>query len=83
MIVLPYLGLVPIDIFFTGIYFVLLDIVTEVYGYYEAKKMVYAGLLSYALFVFIMELVIHIHEPQNHILYTMVCHFLMYLITIT
>ena len=61
-ILIPYLGLLPISIFFTGIYFVLLDIITEVYGYFEARKALYSALLVYTLFVFIMEFVVNINQ---------------------
>jgi len=61
-IMLPYFGIIPISILFTGTYFVLLDIITEVYGYFEAKKALYSGLIVYSLFIFIMESVINIHQ---------------------
>lgn len=66
MIELPYLGVIPISILFTGIYFTLLDIITEVYGYYEGKRTLLSGLLTYTLFVFIMELIAHIDSPTNY-----------------
>lgn len=62
-IVIPYFGVVPISILFTGTYFVLLDIITEVYGYFEAKKTLYAGIIVYSLFVFTMEGITHINQP--------------------
>ena len=61
-IILPYFGIIPISILFTGTYFVILDVVAEVYGYFEAKKTLYAGLFAYTLFVFVMEMVINIHQ---------------------
>jgi uncharacterized PurR-regulated membrane protein YhhQ (DUF165 family) len=60
-VVVPLFGVIPISILFTGTYFVLLDVITEVYGYYEGKKALYAGLLAYTFFVFIMEFVICIN----------------------
>ncbi len=67
-IVLPYFGMIPISILFTGTYFILLDVITEVYGYFEGKKALYAGIISYSLFVFIIEGVISIDQvlPINH-----------------
>lgn len=59
----PYVGIIPISILFTGTYFMLLDVITEVYGYFEARKTLFAGLITYTLFVFIMELIIHIPSP--------------------
>lgn len=56
-IVLPFFGVIPISILFTGTYFVLLDVITEVYGYYEARKALYTGLISYTIIVFVLELV--------------------------
>ncbi len=56
----PYLGDIPISILFTGTYFMLLDIITEVYGYYEAKRTLYAGLITYTIFIFTMEMVISV-----------------------
>ena len=68
-VILPYFGLIPISIFFTGSYFVLLDIITEVYGYYEAKKVIYAGLTAYSLFVWVVEAIIFYNPniPNEHI----------------
>jgi uncharacterized PurR-regulated membrane protein YhhQ (DUF165 family) len=63
IIVLPYLGNIPISILFTGIYFMLLDVITEVYGYREGKKTLIAGLICYTFFVFILEGIIHIPSP--------------------
>lgn len=51
----PFFGVIPISILFTGIYFVLLDVITEVYGYFEGKKALYAGLAAYSIFVWMME----------------------------
>jgi uncharacterized PurR-regulated membrane protein YhhQ (DUF165 family) len=66
-VVIPLFGVIPISILFTGTYFVLLDVITEVYGYYEGKKAIYAGLIAYTIFVFIMEFVLSIncHLPVN------------------
>src|SRR3990167_9773714 len=66
MVDLPFIGIVPISILFTGIYFMLLDIVTEVYGYYEARRMLLAGLLTYTAFVFTMEFITYITSPKNY-----------------
>lgn len=66
MVHLPIFGIVPISILFTGIYFMLLDVVTEVYGYREGKKMLLAALLMYTIFVFTMELITHIPSPENY-----------------
>jgi len=63
---LPILGAVPISILFTGIYFVLLDIVTEVYGYRQARALLLSGLVTYSIFVFIMEVILRIPSPQNY-----------------
>ena len=57
---LPITGVIPISIFFTGTYFIVLDIITEVYGYKEAKKGIYTALFGYTLFVLIIEFVINI-----------------------
>jgi queuosine precursor transporter len=70
IIVLPLFGSVPISILFTGIYFILLDVITEVYGYKEAKKTLFAGLICYTFFVFIMESIIQIPSPTNTIVNT-------------
>lgn len=59
---LPYFGIIPISILFTGTYFVILDVIAEVYGYFEAKKALYASLISYTFFVFIMEMVVNINQ---------------------
>ncbi len=56
----PLIGVIPISILFTGTYFMLLDVITEVYGYYEARRTLFAGLITYTLFVFTMEVIIHI-----------------------
>lgn len=60
-IIVPVFGVIPISILFTGTYFVLLDVITEVYGYYEGKKALYAGLAAYTIFVFTMEFILNIH----------------------
>lgn len=65
IIVLPLIGSIPISILFTGIYFMLLDVITEVYGYKEGKRTLYAGLISYTFFVFIMESIIQIPSSVN------------------
>ncbi len=65
IVVLPIAGAVPVSILFTGIYFSLLDVVTEVYGYYESRKILLAGLATYTLFVFIMEIVYRIPSPPG------------------
>ena len=57
---LPAIGIIPISILFTGTYFVILDVITEVYGYKEAQKAIYTAILGYSLFVLIMESVISI-----------------------
>lgn len=66
-VILPYFGVTPISILFTGTYFVLLDVITEVYGYYEGKKALYAGLVSYSLLIWILEGVVNLHQtlPAN------------------
>lgn len=64
---LPYLGEVPFDVFFTGTYFIILDVVTEVYGVKEAKKLLYAGLVAYTLFIAMMELTLHVPSATTHL----------------
>src|SRR3990167_9597929 len=66
MVIVPFFGVIPISILFTGIYFMLLDVVTEVYGYYEARRMLLAGLLTYTAFVFTMEFITYITSPKNY-----------------
>lgn len=61
-VVVPFFGVIPISILFTGTYFVLLDVITEVYGYYEGKKALYTGLAAYTIFVFTMEFVLNINS---------------------
>lgn len=68
IVYLPIIGAVPFDIFFTGFYFIILDIVTEVYGVKEARKLLFAGLISYSLFILIMELTLHIPSPNSNLL---------------
>jgi uncharacterized PurR-regulated membrane protein YhhQ (DUF165 family) len=63
---LPYVGTIPISILFTGTYFVLLDVITDVYGYYIARRVLIAGLITYTIFVFMMEMVVHIHSPVHY-----------------
>jgi len=65
IIVLPLVGAVPISILVTGTYFMILDVVTEVYGYYESRKILFAGLITYTIFVFTMESVYRIPSPSN------------------
>jgi uncharacterized PurR-regulated membrane protein YhhQ (DUF165 family) len=67
-VVLPYFGVIPISILFTGTYFVLLDVITEVYGYFEGKKALYSGVIAYSLFILIIEGVININQaiPIDH-----------------
>ena len=67
-VVVPYFGVVPTSMFFTGTYFVILDVITEVYGYFEAKKALYAGLVTYTIFVLVMEFLININIsiPYSH-----------------
>jgi uncharacterized PurR-regulated membrane protein YhhQ (DUF165 family) len=60
-IIIPLIGVIPISILFTGTYFVLLDVITEVYGYYEGKKTLYTGLITYTIFVFAMEFILNIN----------------------
>jgi uncharacterized PurR-regulated membrane protein YhhQ (DUF165 family) len=60
-IIIPLFGVIPISILFTGTYFILLDVITEVYGYYEGKKTLYTGLITYTIFVFVMEFVLTIN----------------------
>lgn len=66
IIVLPLLGYIPISILFTGTYFVLLDIITEVYGSAAAKKTLIAGLITYSFFVFLMEGIQYIPSPADY-----------------
>lgn len=66
MVDVPILGVIPISILFTGTYFVLLDVITEVYGFYQARKVLYAGLIAYTLFVFTMEFIKQIPSPLNY-----------------
>lgn len=66
MVDVPYIGVVPVSILFTGTYFMLLDIVTEVYGYYEARRMLFAGLITYSIFVFALEAIVNIPSPLNY-----------------
>ena len=67
-VILPYFGITPISILLTGTYFVLLDVITEVYGYIEAKKAIYTGLFGYSIFVFLMEFTINLTPifPLEH-----------------
>ena len=44
----------------------LLDVVTEVYGYLEGRKVLLAGLVTYTLFVLTMEIITHIPSPENY-----------------
>ena len=69
MVNLPVIGIVPISILFTGIYFILLDVVTEVYGYKEGRKTLLSGLLTYTIFVFVVDSVSHISSPKNNIVW--------------
>lgn len=66
MIFLPHLGIIPISILFTGIYFMILDVVAEVYGYYEARRILFAGLVTYTIFIFIMESMTRIPSPLGY-----------------
>jgi uncharacterized PurR-regulated membrane protein YhhQ (DUF165 family) len=66
MVSVPVFGVIPISILFTGTYFVLLDVVTEVYGYREGRRLLFAGLLSYTVFVFVVESVLHIPNPTHY-----------------
>ncbi len=66
MVDVPYFGVIPVSILFTGIYFMLLDVVTEVYGAREAKKVLISALIAYTLFVFIMHAIISIPSPDNY-----------------
>ncbi len=66
IVTLPLAGAVPISILFTGIYFSLLDVITEVYGYYESRKILLAGLVTYTLFVCLMEIIYRIPSPSNY-----------------
>ncbi len=59
------LGSIPISILFTGTYFILLDVITEVYGATQAKKTLLSGLITYTLFVFLMELMQYIPSPAD------------------
>jgi uncharacterized PurR-regulated membrane protein YhhQ (DUF165 family) len=73
MVYIPIFGIVPISLLFTGIYFMLLDVVTEVYGYHEGKRTLFAGLITYTVFVFTMEMVTHIPSPKNyHVIWSVV-----------
>jgi queuosine precursor transporter len=65
IIVLPVVGSIPISILFTGVYFMLLDVITEVYGYKEGKRTLFSALMCYTFFVFIMESIIQIPSPVN------------------
>jgi uncharacterized integral membrane protein (TIGR00697 family) len=62
---LPMIGIIPVSILLTGTYFSLLDIVAEVYGYYEAKKVLFSGLLGYVIFTVIVEVSINLPVPQD------------------
>ncbi len=66
MIDVPHIGVIPISILFTGTYFMLLDVITEVYGYYEARKVLMAGLITYTLFVFSMTFINHVPSPHHY-----------------
>jgi uncharacterized PurR-regulated membrane protein YhhQ (DUF165 family) len=66
MVDIPVLGTIPVSILFTGTYFMLLDVVTEVYGYYEARRVLLAGLFAYSLFVLTMSLINHIPSPHSY-----------------
>lgn len=66
MMAIPYFGVIPVSILFTGTYFMLLDIITEVYGMREARKVLFSALVSYTFFVFIMQGVIAIPSPQAY-----------------
>lgn len=66
MVLLPHFGIIPISILFTGIYFMMLDVVTEVYGYYEARRMLFAGLITYSIFIFIMEAMTVTPSPESY-----------------
>jgi len=65
IVYIPFLGDIPISILFTGTYFVLLDVITEVYGTAQAKKTLLAGLFTYTVFVFLMELMQVIPSPSS------------------
>lgn len=65
IVVLPILGDIPISILFTGTYFILLDVITEVYGASQAKKTLLAGLFTYTVFVLLMELMQVIPSPSS------------------
>ena len=57
-IVLPLVGVIPVSVLLTGSYFLLLDIIAEVYGYYQAKKVLYAGLFAFVLYTIVTEVII-------------------------
>lgn len=66
IVTLPLVGTLPISVFFTGIYFVLLDVATEVYGYWQGRTLVFTGLITYTVFMLIMEFVLHLPQAQNY-----------------
>ena len=52
-------------IFFIPVVFFIQDIVTEVYGYYNARKMLHATLIVFVLYVFSLYFIDLISFPQN------------------
>jgi uncharacterized PurR-regulated membrane protein YhhQ (DUF165 family) len=69
IVYIPMVGALPFDIFFTGVYFVILDIVTEVYGVKESRKLLLAGLISYSIFILVMEISLRIPSPKINLTY--------------
>jgi len=50
-IILPFLGVLSVSVFILPISFCCIDIITEVYGYYQAKKTVYVSVVAQGFFV--------------------------------
>jgi uncharacterized PurR-regulated membrane protein YhhQ (DUF165 family) len=64
-IAIPHLGIIPISILFTGLHFMTLDIITEVYGYYEGRRVLYASLFGYVVFAIFMSIILQTPSPAD------------------
>ncbi len=58
LVAFPILGIAPASIIFTANYFILLAIITNVYGYKKAQWTIFNGLLIHTIFTVTMQIII-------------------------
>jgi hypothetical protein len=56
LISIPIIGITPASIIFTANYFIILSIITVIYGYKKAQITIFNGLLVHTLFTIVMQI---------------------------